>query len=130
MVQGLDKSYDLGKIRGIKVGQYEKLSLCGLYCGGCKNYKKNMNCMGCRNEKELVSDCPTRACCISKSFLHCGECEDFPCDELNRFYNDGVQLHESAYKNMLKIKENGIEKWLSEQEKELTCKCAMRKISH
>jgi hypothetical protein len=31
---------------------YEELSLCGLYCGGCKNYKANYNCMGCRNEKE------------------------------------------------------------------------------
>ena len=35
---------------------YEKISLCGLYCVGCKNYKKNYNCMGCRNEKELVND--------------------------------------------------------------------------
>lgn len=101
--------------------QYEKLSLCGTFCGACKNYKENMNCMGCRNEKELVNDCPTRECCISKGFLHCGECEDFPCGELHSFYSDGVPHHELAYKNMLRIIENGIEIWLSEQEKN-TCK--------
>lgn len=108
--------------------QYEKLSLCGLYCGGCKNYKENMNCMGCRNEKELVTDCPTRACCISKGLIHCGECKTFPCDELKNFYNDGARHHELAYKNMLKIKEIGIDKWLSEQEQEHTCICGRKKL--
>jgi hypothetical protein len=107
--------------------QYEKLSLCGLYCGGCKNYKENYNCMGCRNEKELVNDCPTRECCTRKGLLHCGECEDFLCSVLNGFYNDGVIHHELAYKNMLKIKEIGVEKWLSEQAEEHTCKCGRKK---
>lgn len=92
--------------------QYEEISFCGIYCGGCKNYKENINCMGCRYEKELVNDCPTRTCSINKGLLHCGECENFPCDELSNFYNDGIAHHEVAYQNMLKIKEIGIEKWL------------------
>lgn len=108
--------------------KYEKLSLCGLYCGGCKNYKENFNCMGCRNEKELVNDCPTRLCCINKGLLHCGECNDFPCKVLNDFYNDGLRHHELAYKNMLKIKEIGVGTWLSDQEEEHTCKCGRKKI--
>jgi hypothetical protein len=97
------------------MNKYEKLSLCGLYCGNCTNYKKNYNCMGCRNEKELVNDCPTRACCIDRGLLHCGLCEDFPCSVLYDFYNDGTKLHELAYKNMLKIKEIGLDQWLIEQ---------------
>jgi len=68
--------------------QYEKLSFCGLYCGGCKNYKGNYNCMGCRNEKELVNDCPTRACCSAKGLFHCGLCENFPCSVLSEFNNE------------------------------------------
>lgn len=66
--------------------QYETLSFCGIYCGGCKNYKENMNCMGCRYESELIKDCPTRTCAIGKSLLYCGDCENFPCSELNDFY--------------------------------------------
>ncbi|WP_213818249.1 DUF3795 domain-containing protein [Garciella nitratireducens] len=108
--------------------KYERLSLCGLYCGGCKNYKENFNCMGCRNEKELVHDCPTRPCCINKGLLHCGECTDFPCNVLNDFYNDGLRHHELAYKNMIMIKEIGLEKWLLEQEEEYTCKCGRKKV--
>ena len=98
--------------------QYEKLSFCGIYCGGCKNYKKNMNCVGCRYEKELVNDCPTRSCAIKRGFLHCGECKSFPCNELNVFYNDSIPLHKLAFQNILRIKEIGIEKWLIEQGKE------------
>lgn len=98
---------------------HETLSFCGIYCGACKNYKKNMNCMGCRYEKELVNDCPTRLCAFKKGLLHCGECENFPCDELNNFYNDGNQHHKLAFQNILRIKEIGIENWLSEQEKKV-----------
>lgn len=108
--------------------QHETLSYCGIYCGGCKNYKENMNCMGCRNEKELVNDCPTRTCAINKGLLYCGECENFPCNELNNFYNDGIAHHKVAYQNILKIKETGMEKWNIEQEKEHLCECGKKKL--
>ncbi|HAS74908.1 MAG TPA: hypothetical protein DCS67_12255 [Clostridiales bacterium UBA8960] len=98
------------------MGQYETLSLCGMYCGGCKNYKKNANCMGCRNEKDLLEDCPTRACCIAKGLLHCGLCDAFPCKILSDFYNDGAAHRAKAYENMVKIIEIGADGWLSEQE--------------
>ncbi|MDP8219868.1 MAG: DUF3795 domain-containing protein [Candidatus Stygibacter frigidus] len=94
----------------------EKLSYCGIYCGGCLNFKKNYNCQGCRYEENMLSDCPLRACAIAKELIHCGECEEFPCKELIEFYEDGVPLHDLAYKNILRIKEIGIDKWLIEQE--------------
>jgi len=84
--------------------------------------------MGCRNEKELVNDCPTRACCIDKGLLHCGLCEDFPCSVLYNFYNDGVKHHYLAYENMLRIKEVGLEQWVLEQEEKHTCKCGEKKL--
>ena len=110
------------------LGLYEKLSMCGLYCGGCKNFKEHLNCQGCRNEKELVDDCPTRECCINKGYLHCGECIDFPCSVLNDFYNDGIRHHELAFENILKIKKIGLDNWLLEQEEEHTCLCGKRKF--
>ena len=100
------------------MSQYEKLSFCGIYCGSCKNYKQNYNCMGCRTEKELLDDCPTRTCFMSKGLLHCGLCDDFPCDMLNEFYNDGAKHRAQAYENMVKIRVVGVDGWLSEQEDE------------
>lgn len=108
--------------------QYEALSFCGIYCGGCKNYKENMNCMGCRHEKELVNDCSTRSCCINKGLLHCGECASFPCDGLEKFYNGGIPHRAVAYENILKIKEVGIKKFLSDQNEEHTCECGRKKL--
>jgi len=96
----------------------EELSYCGIYCGSCKNYKQNMNCMGCRYEESMVDDCPTRACAIDRGLVHCGECAEFPCAVLKEFYEDGVWLHKQAYENLMRIREIGTEAWLAEQEKE------------
>jgi hypothetical protein len=108
--------------------EYEALAYCGLYCGGCKNYKEEMNCMGCRFEKSLVDDCPTRACAAKKGLLYCGECEEFPCPGLKDFYEDGIRHHAVALQNALRIKEIGPEDWLLEQQREHTCECGRRKL--
>jgi hypothetical protein len=96
--------------------KYETLSYCGIDCNRCSNFKQNMNCAGCRNEKDMLSDCPTRFCAMGKKLLHCGECEDFPCGELNDFYNDGKPSHYQAYLNTLEINKIGVDEWLIRQE--------------
>ena len=95
---------------------YEELSYCGIFCGRCKNYKKNMNCQGCRNETELLDDCPTRVCAEKKGFLHCGQCAEFPCVELNEFYHDGNSNHLLAYENMQCMIQEGVDCWLKQQQ--------------
>lgn len=97
------------------MNNYETLSYCGVYCGTCGNYKQNLNCAGCRNEPEMVDDCPTRACAIERGLLHCGECDDFPCKVLSGFYNDGNPKHLAAYHNMLDIIKDGADSWLEKQ---------------
>jgi len=97
------------------MNSYDVLSYCGVYCGSCRNYKKNMNCQGCRSETKLVDDCPTRACAIKRELLHCGECGEFPCKTLNDFYNDGNPMHLAAYHNMLDIIKYGADEWLKKQ---------------
>ena len=97
------------------MNKYEKVAYCGIYCGDCKNFKQNYNCQGCRFEPNMVNDCPTRACAISKKLTHCGECEDFPCKLLKDFYEDGNPMHESAQINIQKINEQGIENWIKEK---------------
>ena len=95
--------------------KYETLSFCGVDCAKCRNYKKNMNCAGCRNEQILLADCPTRICAAARGHLHCGECKDFPCPELHAFYHGGNPLHLQAYHNMLEIMNIGVDAWLERQ---------------
>jgi hypothetical protein len=116
-----------GKAR-LEVKQYETLAYCGLFCGGCKNYKSNLDCAGCRYEESLVADCPTRACAEERGLLHCGDCDQFPCDDLKGFYEDGIRHHAMALKNIERIREIGPDRWLSEQEEAHTCECGRRKL--
>lgn len=95
--------------------KYQAFAYCGIHCGTCRNYRQNMNCQGCREERTLLADCPTRICAASRSVLHCGECCDFPCHELEAFYYDGKPSHLQAYKNVLEVVEKGLAQWLSEQ---------------
>jgi len=111
------------------MNKHKLLSYCGLYCGGCKNYHENSGehkCLGCRNEKELVADCLTKACAAGKNLLHCGECGDFPCAPLENFYKDGRKHHALAFINIHRINKIGAEEWLKEQEKVHTSQCGER----
>lgn len=67
-------------------------SRCGILCSEC-SYREQMNCKGCIIiEKPFWGDlCPVKSCCESKSQEHCGECNDFPCELLNKFAYDKEQ---------------------------------------
>jgi len=60
-------------------------SRCGLVCGGCSSFL-NKSCPGCIALNGKASwkddDCSTSRCCIDRGYAHCGECPDFPCDDL------------------------------------------------
>ncbi len=94
----------------------EKLSFCGIYCGGCLNFKKNYNCQGCRVDETLLEDCPFIPCAKAKTLTHCGECQEFPCTMMSDFYNDGNPSHYKAFENMKEIIEIGHEAWLLKAE--------------
>lgn len=67
-------------------------SRCGILCSEC-SYREQMNCKGCVIiEKPFWGDsCPVKSCCESKQQNHCGECNDFPCELLNKFSYDKEQ---------------------------------------
>ena len=77
------------------------ISFCGIDCNNCHNYKKKVNCQGCKEELELINDCAIRNCALAKNISHCGECANFSCSLLNDFYSDGNKKHQQAYLNML-----------------------------
>ncbi len=56
-------------------------SRCGVDCTQCER-KEEVHCLGC-NAMTLPfwgSSCEVKACCESKQLLHCGVCEEFPCE--------------------------------------------------
>lgn len=67
-------------------------SRCGLHCTGCE-YKVSCGCKGCieTNGQPFHGECPVAACCQSKGLVHCGECEDIPCELLMRYSYDPEQ---------------------------------------
>ncbi|PRX17820.1 uncharacterized protein DUF3795 [Orenia metallireducens] len=67
-------------------------SRCGILCNEC-NYKEDVNCKGCLNiDKPFWGEkCPLKSCCEEKSFLHCGGCDIFPCELLEKFSYDQEQ---------------------------------------
>jgi hypothetical protein len=112
------------------MAKYKLLAYCGLYCGGCRSYFQNsdVNCHGCRVEETLVDDCPTKICAEKRQLLHCGECDEFPCQMLNDFYNDGIKHHALALTNIKRIKGIGLSAWMQEQEVKHTCECGKRRL--
>lgn len=65
-------------------------SRCGIVCSACE-YKEKMGCAGCVNiERPFWADngCPLKKCCEGKGHSHCGECGEFPCEQLTKFAYD------------------------------------------
>ena len=115
------------------------LGYCGLYCGACPNYQKtnavepiNLKkdnfyepCEGCNSEIKTTwcSDCEIMKCNKKKNFRVCYECEDFPCEIMNKFINDDkYPYHKEVESKMKLLKEVGLDKWLKLQEEHYKCK--------
>ncbi|MFX1479727.1 MAG: DUF3795 domain-containing protein [Promethearchaeota archaeon] len=107
---------------------------CGIYCGACRQYllwKKDllkergykMGCKGCRIRNKncafIRRDCLTLK---KKQLEYCYECEQFPCQNLQKI-NSQYQERWSVnlIENLKRIEEIGIEKWLQEQKELYTC---------
>lgn len=67
-------------------------SRCGLLCAQC-GYKDQVSCPGCVHMSKPFwgESCPVKACCEGKELLHCGACEQFPCELLHQFAYDEKQ---------------------------------------
>ena len=66
-------------------------SRCGVVCSEC-TFKEKKGCKGCVTvDKPFWGDCIIKTCCESKSLNNCGECSEFPCDNLKSFSYDEKQ---------------------------------------
>jgi len=111
------------------------VSHCGLYCGACRPYlmlKKGLlerrgykvGCKGCwvqnKNCAFIMKKCPRLR---KKKIDFCFECDRFPCDILKPLdtryrKNYGVSL----IKNLERMREIGVEKWVEEQQQFYKCR--------
>jgi len=81
-----------------------------------------MLCNGCRNhngqiplQKHVFGDahrCAAYECSQGKGFRYCGDCDEFPCDNLHPYADKAGDLpHNIKVFNLCLIKKMGLEEW-------------------
>ena len=118
------------------------ISSCGMNCAICASYLAQKNdvkskgvrmpyCIGCRPRNKNCAFLKKRCVKLAKGEVtFCFECESFPCDSLltidGRYRN---RYRMSMIENLNFIKDNGIKKFLEEQEKTWRCQTCGELIS-
>lgn len=81
----------------------ELIAYCGVDCSVCADYTGG-KCPGCRQTQWQPGDeCLPVACCRKRRISLCGECADFPCEDMRAFYGES-ESHASAYARMASIR--------------------------
>jgi len=94
---------------------------CGMNCGLCLHYLRPENkCPGCSSGRKVNSKCIKCAIklCKQRQGEYCFDCEQFPCDRLQRMdkrYQEKYGM--SEIENLKNIKEKGIDTFLIDEEK-------------
>jgi hypothetical protein len=123
------------------------LAVCGLYCGACYHYLASLPegkhlleeaarqgrglegfaCKGCRSDELYVhsgcAHCKIRACAEERGILHCGLCDEFPCERIRAFQGDGRVHHRDILIQLEEIRAKGPDRWLAEQAGRWRCAC-------
>ena len=120
----------------------ELVSPCGTNCAICASYLAQKNdvksrgvkmpyCIGCRPRNKNCAFLKKSCVRLSRGEVtFCFECEGFPCHNLatiDRRYRDRYRM--SMIDNLIFIKENGLEKFLEEQEETWKCQTCGELIS-
>ena len=109
----------------------ELIAPCGMNCRICIGYfgyamndrKRKNICEGCRIRDKNCAFIKKQCENLSKKEVeYCFECEDFPCENLEKLdkrYQEKYDM--SMIKNLEFIKENGINLFLKQQEEKYKC---------
>lgn len=64
---------------------------CGLLCEEC-SFRESHGCKGCiaTNGNPFHGTCPIAVCCQERGNVHCGQCEQFPCEQLMQYSCDPI----------------------------------------
>jgi hypothetical protein len=120
------------------------LAYCGLFCEQCsfkaahdeqddKHLKQipypftkqdlsKYNCECCKGFC-ICGPCKIKPCASAKNIDSCADCDDFPCEYIIKFSNDGIPHHKKAVSNLYYIRQRGIDNWYAQIEPLLKCEC-------
>ena len=117
-------------------------AVCGLFCPSCtlfiatkeeperlKRLAVNLNqtleeshCEGCRskNKTTYCQNCKMIECTRQKGIEFCGECEEYPCEEIKTF--QALKPHRlDLWQSQQRIKEVGYKQWYEEMAEHYSC---------
>jgi len=111
------------------VKKYPILGCCGLDCGLCPRYYTvgSSRCPGCAGPDFFGKhpSCGHITCCVKKKRREvCAQCDEFPCSKF-AFWLDKLTLedsfltHQKIKSNLYFIKEQGLERFLEQQNKRI-----------
>jgi len=117
-------------------------AVCGLFCPGCalfiytlddperlKGFSdrfgcsiEEVKCEGCRSEKRCIycNNCTFDKCAADKGIEFCGDCDEYPCEQLKEFQSARPHRIE-LWAAQQRIKEVGYEKWYTEMVRHYSC---------
>lgn len=83
----------------------EMIAYCGVDCSVCPDLLGHI-CPGCRKTDWSGQEpCMPVACCRDRGIPFCGKCVDFPCREMEDFYQES-ESHRQAYHRMKNVGRN------------------------
>lgn len=117
-------------------------AVCGLFCEACTLYiattedparlnalaerfqlsEEVMKCYGCRSEKRgpYCQTCKMSACAAERGIDFCGECGEYPCNDLKQFQSERPHRNE-LWDDLERIRTVGYKQWLCEIRANYTC---------
>lgn len=132
----------MGKQGSQDVADKRMAAVCGLFCGACSLYIGSTEeparleklaariglaveeavCHGCRAERRSVycQSCDFVACALGKGLDFCGQCGEYPCEELKKFQAERPHRLE-LWRSQERIGQIGWEAWLTEMAGHYAC---------
>jgi hypothetical protein len=118
----------------MKIMKTELIAPCGMNCAICLSFfgylmngkKRKMKCTGCNLSGKSCAHIKKYCKKLTKKEIdYCYQCNDFPCNQLlylDKRYRERFNM--SMIDNLVYIRENGMKKFLQQQEEKYKCsKC-------
>ncbi len=98
------------------------ISVCGLNCARCSLLESG-DCKRCRGpiDGHWSPGCEFLPCAKQRGHRYCFECDDFICDKLQAFADDGHEHHRLTVENLKKMRKLGLKEWIDRQRKPMFC---------
>jgi len=109
------------------IKRYPTLGCCGLDCGLCPRYYTagSSRCPGCCGPEFFNKhpSCSFISCCVKRNDLEaCAECDEYPCPKFEskgEYAFDSFVTHRKTVRNLNFINENGMSKFIEQQERRI-----------